>query len=104
MSEHTPIPWEVKSIGHNIYIETVSMKPDGGFICDLQADEHDTPEERSRIQATAEFIVRACHSHDDLLAACIQALETIRWYKENGLSGQDYNIHELEGAIANAKA
>lgn len=111
MSKHTPMPWrwwDRKSRPNprpKNYNLAHLYGPGGTTILTMYGGEGNRalgsePEDI----ANAEFIIRACNSHDELLAVCIQALETIRWYKENGLSGQDYNIHELEGAIANAKA
>lgn len=77
-AQHTGLPWEVKRLGRHVYVEAVSGKPDGGFICDTQADEAFNPEERKRIEANAALIVRAVNSHDGLLAACRDAVNTLR--------------------------
>ena len=72
----TPTPWEVKDAitPHNIYIEAVGGGPEGGFVCDMQADESDTATERARIEATAKFIVLACNTREELLAAAQAAV------------------------------
>lgn len=74
----TPTPWEVKCIGHNIYVEAIDRDaldlPGGGFVCDSQADRTDTPEEQAQMKKTMEFIVLACNAHDELLAAIEDAL------------------------------
>lgn len=107
--QHTP--WEVKGIGHNVYVETVDMDPDGGFVCDMQADATDTPEERARIDAKAAFIVLACNSHDDLLAACkaIDSLmemlwDAVDWGKTFNLDIATLNLVPMECKNAIAKA
>ena len=61
-AKYTKTPWTVNKIGSNIYIETHD-----DFICDMQADKLDSPDEFSQIEANADFIVLACNSHDALL-------------------------------------
>lgn len=96
--------WEVKGMGHNVYVETVDTALDGGFICDLQADEFDTATERARIDATAAYIVTACNAHDDLLSAChgmvgmLQGLEEAEGTKFLGVS-----VDAMNAAIAKAE-
>ena len=63
MSKHTPTPWHSFGpiIHHNgqhvAHVVNNERHPDG---------DTGSPEQR----ANAEFIVQACNSHDDLLAAC----------------------------------
>lgn len=52
MSKHTPIPW---SVDHNC--TSFIIDADGVTVAQVEDD------------ADAEFIVRACNSHDDLLEA-----------------------------------
>lgn len=61
MAEHTPTPW--KASGNGIH---------KGIRCVATTDYIDrrSGEEFKEACANAEFIVRACNAHDDLLAAC----------------------------------
>lgn len=103
-AQHTETPWRAREVAkHHFYIEAASRKPGNGSVCELQAYEWDTPEGRVRLDANAAFIVRACNSHEGLLAACREALESAHWYQDNGLSGRDYDIHLFEAAIALAE-
>lgn len=62
MSEHTPLPWRLEQKWHWV------VGPNGESIARIRRlDER---------PANAEFIVRACNSHDDLLAA----LERHEWF------------------------
>lgn len=73
MSEHTPIPWKFTGPYHG----GLTL---GGF---LQGDTAYEVGQRkgtlwvalTRREADAEFITRACNAHEDLLAACEDALD-----------------------------
>ena len=56
MSEHTPGPWRLSK---NYHI----LSDDGSIIADI----HET--ESNNIAANAEFILRACNCHEELLEA-----------------------------------
>lgn len=51
--------------------------------------------------ANAQFIVRACNAHDDLLAACKEALELV--YSSNKIDWDNILTPKLEAAIAKAE-
>lgn len=68
-AKHTPTPWHVQPIGGQRYIEAQGPK----FICDMQADQCENPAEVEEMQANAEFIVRACNCHEEL----VQVLESV---------------------------
>ena len=57
-------------------------------------------------QADAEFIARACNSHDELLAACEAALPALRWSLTHQ-PGNSVQVHDcmplIEAAIAHAR-
>lgn len=71
---HTPVPWHIEEDGDALWIHdalnaTIADVPPSMVMMD-GGDYELTDEDR----ANAEFIVRACNAHDDLLAACEQAL------------------------------
>lgn len=77
MSEkHTPGPWTVRRsrgvMGVSVERWAIDGPPQGlagrWWVCTAESDE---PTD----EANAEFIVRACNSHDDLLAALKELLE-----------------------------
>lgn len=63
-SKHTPGPWKLAPMahGHSVHIE-------GGKDTETIASAWATKNEQAI--ANAEFIVRACNAHDDMLAALI---------------------------------
>lgn len=85
MSEmkHTPLPWEVCN-GIDIYpVGDIAARhyvadcdPDGACLADMALDVGEHPHTDSTYEmkkANAEFIVRACNSHYDLLDAVQRA-------------------------------
>ena len=73
MSEHTSVPWTA----HQMSVRTWEIRgPDGLNVCRTYAGTLGTPYAKpdTTIAANAEFIVRACNSHDELLEACKEAL------------------------------
>lgn len=80
MAEHTPTPW--------IYIPNerfrpgtvliwTSRGPGYGAVAELSGP-NPYPDTVALHEANAEFIVRACNAHDDLLSAAKDLLEAIR--------------------------
>lgn len=65
-TQHTPTPWHVQPIGSRRYVEADGPK----LVCDMQRDECLDEGEIAECDANAEFIVRACNCHSELLAAC----------------------------------
>ena len=59
------------------------------------------PSVKSR--ANAQFIVKACNAHDDLIAACRYALDQIRTYNLPDTSQTEVLIETLECAIKKAE-
>lgn len=68
-TEHTPVPWRVKTEQKCAHGRHVHVGPNRG---PTVADVH-----LWCGQADAEFIVRACNAHEDLLAACEAALKDL---------------------------
>ena len=74
MAEHTPTPWEVDRPGCPCgYIFGGNGEAYVAKVLSLDDDVDPVASEPARL-ANAEFIVRACNSHDELLAACEAAL------------------------------
>lgn len=94
---HTPLPWAI----------TVPKKePFGWWIHagDVLVCSCGTRPLSDEALANAAFIVRACNSHDDLLAACEAALTRLRTIeRDKGIHSHE-TIPELEAAIARARS
>lgn len=113
MSKHTPTPWRESrgfiSSDANGYVPLITP-----FREDAHREMHGNPTPEA--QANAEFIVRACNSHDDLLKACESARATIkalceelgaRETPERNLVGElirntNGTLEQLDAAIAKA--
>ena len=69
---HTPTPWKLNKAGSQktIYINTADEE--GLYLADLQ-----NCQGTETTEANAEFIVRACNSHDDLVKALKEVKEQI---------------------------
>ena len=104
MSEHTPLPWEVVPVARprrvrlpvSHYIEAIDG--DKGVI--LAALIQDQFPETKMAEANAEFIVRACNAHYDLLEACKLALESYRIASEH--HNIEFDAIPIEDAIKKA--
>lgn len=84
--EHTALPWEVQAaLGNNPNLLIVGG---GGLIARVSGS---GPVAEKGFEANADFIVRACNSHYDLLATCKHAL-TLVWPENT-----------IEAAIAKAE-
>ena len=78
MAEHMQLPWIVKKIettcGHCYKIGPQDIvEASHGAICLYDDNTSLNPHGEAVIQATAEFICRACNCHDELIAALKQA-------------------------------
>lgn len=69
-ADHSPLPWEISEIDHGDYNEIEIVAPAEHWSTVVFMGEAF----RARNVANAEFIVRACNSHHELLAACKLAL------------------------------
>lgn len=68
-TDHSPTPWSVSNSGGRVQTDVTTFPL---TICTLETIPLPiTPE----IEANAEFIVKACNCHDDLLEACKMSLE-----------------------------
>ena len=76
MSRHTDVPWEARTPSDTpTHVVKIYQDAEGrrctAFVAVCSATTLDNA-------ANAEFIVRACNSHDDLLAALKEAIATIK--------------------------
>ena len=81
MSEHSPLPWAAgeydETGGYDCMYPAIDIKSNNDIIASVDGREYDdisacetpSPEARALLCANAEFIVRACNCHDDLVAA-----------------------------------
>ena len=100
---HTPGPWKKRLDGDHkwdgaicngsrcICTVNFSYYHSQGFYSDAEKDER---------MANAEFIVNACNSHDDLLAACKEARATFVGFVQGSIGGQA--ISKINKAIKKA--
>lgn len=87
MGKHAPIPWEIQK-----------TKYEGEFI--INATEQIKSVASVGTQANAEFIVRACNSHYDLLEVC----KEVRKHLSGVLTDEQAKTRrQLEQAIAKAE-
>ena len=76
MSGHTLLPWAVRRMGDDCFVQAKRLKPEHPYDIEIIGD--DVNEELYPVEqkmADAKFIVRAVNSHDDLLDAC-------KWFME----------------------
>jgi hypothetical protein len=79
-AQHTPTPWNVV-YGFDLW---VSSPKTNQFVAEVVYDE-DKPQSVEELEANAEFIVRACNNHDDLvgtLSECADLLEQAKKYSD----------------------
>ena len=90
---HTPTPYSFEELYSGIiYVRSKH----NGFICKLDAG---SAQELGTNRSNAEFIVRACNSHDDLVAALEDAINTLEWV----FGCTSPNMDEFEKGIERAK-
>ena len=99
MSKHRPLPWHTENERINVWDEL-------GCLVARVMLHRDTPEKWEETMCTADFIVRACNAHDDLLEACEQLLallpEAASPYWPSYYRGHP-TVTNAEAAIAKAK-
>ena len=102
MSKHTGGIWEV------LYGSEILSNENNAFVAETNFNIVNGKGSRKATReetANAEFIVRACNSHDELLEACKEMLEEyIADLRENGVTDGNYFSHLLENAIRKAEA
>ena len=108
-AQHTPTPWVARSSGPRSAYFSVIAESDRRQVCSVVPRLHGSS--CSEWEANAEFIVRACNSHDALLAAAHHC-EELMMNAENAKGGafqemwfrlSKYAKDELRGAIDAAK-
>lgn len=83
-AQHTPTPWKVNGKGGYLIYVGGDLTARRKFVA--QAYDPEAQDKLTNVaKANAEFIVRACNAHDDLLAACKVALF---WCPECGRFGK----------------
>lgn len=108
-AQHSPLPWRVDTPNDPDGDRVYGIANRDWIVADIyQCD--DTPLAEDVAEANAEFIVRACNSHADLLAALKIAVDVAESWIESELRGTSkYNAEmaKLEPcwtAIAKAEA
>lgn len=96
MSGHTPTPWHIVPPDEPYADITIAGARD---IARLWLDDAPVHDFNCQQSSNAEFIVRAVNAHDDLLAACEDALSTMRVAVEAGL--QDFSKQETAEIVEN---
>lgn len=98
MANHTPTPWKIgyeKNTGR-IYIGTKHKKP---AICKINNDKN--------MEANAEFIVKACNLHEELVKVCKDTLlnamapEATDW---SGVVGRLATVIAKAEGVSNARS
>ena len=98
-TQHTPTPWSCIPPGNPESNPSWAIEFLNGFIVSTLGGND---------QANAEFIVKACNCHDDLLAACKDTLADVDFYltdvdwASRHKNWQD-RVTQLRAAIAKAK-
>ena len=98
---HTKGPWHFVNVGENrvSYI----MDKHGQSIAEPSRieDGKNTAAKYREYLANAEFIVRACNSHDDLLEACRRIVDLSAGWNKNGSTGPRHPLSwESVGRVA----
>lgn len=92
---HTPTPWRIDEGDLGI------IRGPGGMIADVRGQEghYFCPkrDQRERID-NAEFIIRACNCHDDLLAACKKLIEI--WHRAGPLGSYQMEKFDIPVRMA----
>jgi len=97
MAEHTPTPWHTEP---GDIPGTLSIRgPNGQAIASFGNQRRWLS--TTEVVANAEFIVRACNAHDDLLAACKAAHRILT--EDGSLEEIHKAVRQCELAIAKAE-
>lgn len=103
-AKHTPTPWRVRDNGKAYFFDIVS-ETDEEVV--RQFEEPCSGEGGIPLRADAEFIVRACNCHDDLLAALRRQLANIERWLDSGVVAtpkESKSIYEqMKAAVAKAE-
>lgn len=104
--EHTPVPWFVDDAAYLDHLQ-IAVSTDRGplRICLLPASPELIPQSANNVRAhaNAEFIVRACNAHDELLEACETLLADVEAHeRRTGTPQWASSIDKARDAIAEA--
>lgn len=101
MTEHTPLPWRVDA--EDTMETTIHTIRDSDGKDIAHADRlSDEPSDTGANEANAEFIVRVCNSHYELLKACKKLVKSISEAHES-TPHQMMAIDHASAAIAKAE-
>ncbi len=98
MSKHTKGKWEV--------MDEYFVACNSGVIAKTYLGVPASKKVEAKWKANADFIVRACNSHDELLEACKKAISTFKndsHYGDKFFNGENSTIRYLELAISKAE-
>ncbi len=96
-TKHTPLPWAAQQGGNCSRIWGYGTQPLNYPVAVCERDPIDI---NGTHEANAEFIVRACNAHDDLLVAC-KAMVQAAQQRDPALGGVAATL--AEAAIAKAE-
>lgn len=97
-TKHTPLPWEALKGGPIVH----QRESDGYvYVADTDVCTNVYHPSRDLIKANAEFIVKACNCHDDLLEACKRTKHFLEVCHRASV-GRNQRIKILEAAIKKA--
>jgi len=107
MSAHTPGPWRIKYGSPTVVVPGNDTHHRRAAIAQC-ALSHGIGEAGIQDAANAEFIVRACNAHDDLLGALDDLLGQVMQAKEGfgiyaNSESMDESVNAARAAIAKAK-
>lgn len=115
-TQHTPVPWltiaaQEPSDGGIDY--AILTQIDGVTVCIAEAFEVVDDDVRVNAKANAEFIVRACNSHDELVEelqlvkAMVESIHTMKglrvWATEENRENKRLIIDRIAAALAKAR-
>ena len=84
MSDHTPTPWKLTIVGGS-YCATHYVEGANSEVIAIIDRDVDEPTNK----ANAAFIVQACNSHDELVAATKELLSIARMYHKGEAPGHE---------------
>lgn len=102
MTKHTPLPWKVYYAKNNGQIILGTGEENG---CAIQNHSGAFWRDDEEAKANAEFVVRACNSHYELLEALEQVIDhCVRYFNLGDVGGDEAEILDnAKAAIAKAR-
>ena len=99
-AQHTPTPWQTYApMAEHCQIAIESINSETIAIVELMDAKRDY---NATAKANAAFIVRACNSHDALVAAATEAENWLSEYESGPDSGLSGLLNQLRAALAAA--